>query len=38
MELGADGVVVGSAALRAALEGERDLAALLIDLRSGLDG
>lgn len=35
---GADGVVVGSAALRAALEGRAALAALLRDLRRGLDG
>ena len=36
--LGADGVVVGSAALRAALQGRAELAALLKDLRRGLDG
>ena len=36
--LGADGIVVGSAALRAALEGPRKLATLLKDLRRGLDG
>jgi len=35
---GADGIVVGSAALRAALEGAHELAALLKDLRRGLDG
>ena len=35
---GADGVVVGSAALRAALIGRAELAALLKDLRTGLDG
>ena len=35
---GADGVVVGSAALRAALIGRAELAALLKDLRVGLDG
>ena len=33
--LGADGVVVGSAALRAALAGRAELAALLKDLRTG---
>ena len=38
VDLGADGVVVGSAALRAALAGRRELAALLADLRRGLDG
>ena len=38
LALGADGVVVGSAALRAALEGRAALAALLRDLRRGLDG
>ena len=38
VQLGADGVVVGSAALRAALAGERELAALLKELRRGLDG
>jgi tryptophan synthase alpha chain len=38
VDLGADGVVVGSAALRAALTGRRELAALLEDLRRGLDG
>lgn len=37
-DLGADGVVVGSAALRAALAGRTALAALLRDLRRGLDG
>jgi tryptophan synthase alpha chain len=36
--LGADGVVVGSAVLRAALMGRAALAALLQDLRRGLDG
>ena len=36
--LGADGIVVGSAALRATLAGRRELAALLKDLRRGLDG
>ena len=36
--LGADGVVVGSAALRAALAGRAELAVLLKDLRTGLDG
>jgi tryptophan synthase alpha chain len=36
--LGADGVVVGSAALRAALQGRAALAKLLRDLRRGLDG
>jgi tryptophan synthase alpha chain len=35
---GADGVVVGSAALRAALAGPAELKALLKDLRMGLDG
>ncbi len=35
---GADGVVVGSAALRAAIQGRRELAALLWNLRKGLDG
>ena len=38
VDLGADGVVVGSAALRAALIGRAELAALLKDLRAGLDG
>jgi tryptophan synthase alpha chain len=37
-DLGADGVVVGSAALRAALRGRAALAALLHNLRRGLDG
>lgn len=37
-DLGADGVVVGSAALRAALRGRAALAALLKTLREGLDG
>jgi tryptophan synthase alpha chain len=37
-DLGADGVVVGSAALRAALQGRAALAALLKSLREGLDG
>ncbi len=36
--LGADGVVVGSAVLRAALRGRAQLAALLNGLRRGLDG
>jgi len=36
--LGADGIVVGSAALRAALAGPAELAALLKDLRMGLNG
>ena len=36
--VGADGVVVGSAALRAALQGRAALAALLKGLRRGLDG
>ena len=36
--LGADGVVVGSAALRAALQGPAALAGLLKALRRGLDG
>jgi tryptophan synthase alpha chain len=36
--LGADGVVVGSAVLRAALEGPIALRRLLEDLREGLDG
>jgi tryptophan synthase alpha chain len=36
--LGANGVVVGSAALRAALKGRAELSALLSDLRNGLDG
>jgi tryptophan synthase alpha chain len=35
--LGADGVVVGSAALRAALKGRAELFALLNDLRNGLN-
>jgi tryptophan synthase alpha chain len=35
--LGADGVVVGSAALRAALRGRAELSALLNDLRKGLN-
>jgi tryptophan synthase alpha chain len=38
LALGADGVVVGSAALRAALQGPAALAALLKGLRRGLDG
>jgi tryptophan synthase alpha chain len=38
LALGADGVVVGSAALRAALQGSAALAALLKGLRRGLDG
>jgi tryptophan synthase alpha chain len=38
LALGADGVVVGSAALRAALQGPATLAALLKGLRKGLDG
>jgi tryptophan synthase alpha chain len=37
LDLGADGVVVGSAALRAALKGRAELSALLDDLRNGLD-
>jgi tryptophan synthase alpha chain len=36
-DLGADGIVVGSAALRAALKGRAELSALLDDLRNGLD-
>jgi tryptophan synthase alpha chain len=36
--LGADGVVVGSAVLRAALQGPAALATLLLHLREGLDG
>lgn len=38
VEYGADGVVVGSAALRAAIQGRGELAALLRNLRKGLDG
>jgi len=38
MELGADGVVVGSAVLRAALQGHSALALCLKDLRNALDG
>jgi tryptophan synthase alpha chain len=38
LTLGADGVVVGSAALRAALQGRAALVALLKGLRRGLDG
>ena len=38
IDLGADGVVVGSAALRAALIGRAELAALLKDVRTRLDG
>ena len=38
IELGGDGVVVGSAALRAARRGSAALDALLRDLRDGLDG
>jgi tryptophan synthase alpha chain len=38
LALGADGVVVGSAALRAALQGPAALATLLKGLRRGLDG
>ncbi len=38
VSLGADGVVVGSAVLRAALNGRNELAALLRDLRDGLNG
>jgi tryptophan synthase alpha chain len=38
VDLGADGVVVGSAGLRAALRGRAALAALLKALRGGLDG
>jgi tryptophan synthase alpha chain len=37
IEYGADGVVVGSAALRAAIHGREELAALLRSLRKGLD-
>ena len=37
VDLGADGIVVGSAALRAALKGRAELSALLDDLRNGLD-
>ncbi|SEK22873.1 tryptophan synthase subunit alpha [Pacificibacter marinus] len=37
LAFGADGVIVGSQVLRAALEGPQALASLLIDLRSGLD-
>ncbi|MFE3837621.1 tryptophan synthase subunit alpha [Pseudogemmobacter sonorensis] len=36
--MGADGVVVGSAVLRAALDGPKVLARVLTELRSGLDG
>jgi tryptophan synthase alpha chain len=38
VDLGADGVVVGSAALRAALNGRAQLSSLLTDLRKGLNG
>lgn len=38
IELGADGVVVGSACVRAALDGPDALTRLLDDLRRGLDG
>ena len=38
VDFGADGVVVGSAVLRAALRGCAELAALLNELREGLDG
>jgi tryptophan synthase alpha chain len=38
IDLGADGIVVGSEVLRAALEGRQRLQALLRDLRRGLDG
>ncbi|MBU2868374.1 tryptophan synthase subunit alpha [Pacificibacter marinus] len=37
ISLGADGVVVGSQVLRAALEGDKVLKSLFTDLRSGLD-
>lgn len=38
IELGADGIIVGSTVLRAALDGPDRLRALLCDLRRGLDG
>jgi tryptophan synthase alpha chain len=38
IDLGADGVVVGSEVLRATLDGRERLTSLLRDLRSGLDG
>lgn len=38
VDFGADGIVVGSAVLRAALRGRAELAALLNELREGLDG
>jgi tryptophan synthase alpha chain len=38
IDFGADGVVVGSAVLRAALNGRAEVAALLRQLREGLDG
>jgi tryptophan synthase alpha chain len=38
VDFGADGVVVGSAVLRAALNGRAEVAALLRQLREGLDG
>lgn len=38
IDLGADGVVVGSEVLRAALDGREKLTSLLRDLRRGLDG
>ncbi|MBL0375161.1 tryptophan synthase subunit alpha [Rhizobium sp. KVB221] len=38
IDLGADGIVVGSEVLRAALEGRQRLTSLLRDLRRGLDG
>jgi tryptophan synthase alpha chain len=38
MDLGADGVVVGSAVLRAALQGRSVLALCLKDLRNALNG
>jgi tryptophan synthase alpha chain len=38
VECGTDGVVVGAAALRAAIQGREELAALLRNLRKGLDG
>ncbi len=37
VDLGADGVVVGSVALRAALKGRAELSLLLTDLRKSLD-
>jgi tryptophan synthase alpha chain len=38
IDLGADGIVVGSEVLRAALDGRQRLQPLLKDLRRGLDG